>query len=56
MDDSVHTCMYLHMYTCSKLRAKLGLKPLDVGGSKAISKESGQRNGKANGQGELEGE
>ena len=39
----------------SKLRAKLGLKPLEVGGSKSTSQEPGQLGGDAEAQGEATG-
>ncbi len=49
--------MYMYMHKCSKLRAKLGLKPLDVGDSKASSssKDSGNTVGETNGKGQTTG-
>ena len=41
---------------CSKLRSKLGLKPLDVGGSKAIPQGSLQAEVEASEPGEITGE
>lgn len=43
--------------TCSKLRAKLGLKPLDVGDHKqsSTSKDSGKTDGETNGEDQTTG-
>ena len=51
------TFVCAHTCTCSKLRAKLGLKPLDVGDSKASSssKDSGKVDGETNGEGQTTG-
>ena len=42
--------------SCSKLRAKLGLKPLDVGGSKVVPEVSLKAEGEASEPGEITGE
>ena len=50
-------CIHFNsIHTNSKLRVKLGLKPLDVGGSKSVSKESEQGDSEETGQGEVSGE
>lgn len=50
--------VYVHVHAqLSKLRAKLGLKPLDVGDSKASSssKDSGKTDADTNGKGQTTG-
>ena len=54
---STAICIHFNsIHTNSKLRVKLGLKPLDVGGSKSVSKESEQGGSEETGQGEVSGE